>query len=316
VYASRRLVSEIAHGTSGNARHDPQQVPSLGISVKHFRHFPDSSRQSGRGDGQNSGDFGKSSLRHGRHSLGYHRKQFARGHADQREEVLRSLIFTLRFCRQLAQVLHHGVRIDFADGADLILQFVLALELVLAFPEQPPKKVFTFPKDASEKVFAFPEYASEELFTFPEQASEEFFTFQFVFRLVFKFFFELILEFSFQLTFICHDESSCEGWSNLTGRLWLTHCIAPAPRCETPTQTPWPTVGAADLAVAPDGGSASLRAAEHAPNLSGEGACRALAGELETLGALPLQALHCAAHNSWHRSNSHLGTPAAAENPG
>jgi hypothetical protein len=189
-----RLVSQVAYCASSNARHSAQQVPRLRISVKYFRNFPDSSGQLRRGSGQNSGDFGKSPLRRRRDSFRYHRQKFARGHSYQRQEVLRRLILTLRFGRQLAQVLHHGVGINLANGADLTL--VLAFELILTFPKDAAEEVltFSFAQNAPEKVFpllfSFPEDAPEKIFSFAKQASEKIFSFQFVFRLVFKFIFE------------------------------------------------------------------------------------------------------------------------------
>src|ERR1700685_570396 len=108
-------------------------------------------------------------------------------------------------------MLHHGVRINLSNGADLTL--VLAFELILAFSEDAAEEVFTFSfaQNASEKVFtllfSFPEDASEKIFSFSKQASEKIFSFQFVFRLVLKF----IFEFGFEFAFIRHDESSCES---------------------------------------------------------------------------------------------------------
>jgi hypothetical protein len=48
------------------------------------------------------------------------------------------LFFRLRFCSQLAEVLHHGVGIDLADRAYLFLGFegALFLELLLTFTQR------------------------------------------------------------------------------------------------------------------------------------------------------------------------------------
>jgi hypothetical protein len=48
------------------------------------------------------------------------------------------LLFGLSFGGELAEMLHHGVGIDFADGADFVfhLHLVFVLVLVFFFPEQ------------------------------------------------------------------------------------------------------------------------------------------------------------------------------------
>jgi hypothetical protein len=47
--------------------------------------------------------------------------------------VLRRFLFGFGFRRQFSQVLHHGVRINLADGAELLFAFELVLVLTLGF---------------------------------------------------------------------------------------------------------------------------------------------------------------------------------------
>jgi hypothetical protein len=181
-------------------------MPGLGVAVKHFCNFRDSVRQLGCGLGQRFRNPGKRFLRHGGNCLGYHGKKLTGGHADERQEMLGSLVLGLGFCCQLAQMFHHGVGVDFADGTDFILALVLifALVLALALAQQAAGDV----AEGAEPAFAF-------------QAGLVF-RFQFAFHLVLKLSFELVFELrqGFQLTFelICHDESSCEKWSNSANR--------------------------------------------------------------------------------------------------
>jgi sugar phosphate permease len=114
--------------------------------------------------------------------------------------VLGSLIFGLCLSRQLPQVLHQGVGIDLADGADLLLVFVFAFVLAFAFAKQAAGNV----ADGSEPAFTLQACLVLHLIL------------ALVFGLVLEFCFELVFEFrqGFQFTFICHDESSCEKWSN------------------------------------------------------------------------------------------------------
>src|SRR5258708_6461745 len=64
-----------------------------------------------------------------------HGKQLASSHADQGQEVLGRLFFRLRFRSQLSEVLHHAVRINLADGANLVLGFgfTFVFEFLFAF---------------------------------------------------------------------------------------------------------------------------------------------------------------------------------------
>lgn len=194
VPSTRRLVSNCAHRTAGDPRHNAKQMSRLGMAMKYLRHLPYAVRQPRCGPGQHSGDLGQSPLRHGCDSLRHYWKKLAGSHSDKGEKMFRGLVLALGFCRQLAEVLHDGVWIDFADGADLILAFVFALDFVLAFPENASEKVFPlafpFAEDVSEKVFTFSQYAPKEVF---------------VFSLVFEFGFELVFQFGFQLTLISHN---------------------------------------------------------------------------------------------------------------
>ncbi len=83
-------------------------------------------------------------------------------------------------------MLHHGVGIDLADRADLVLILVLAFVFVFALAEQTSGDV--------------------------AEGAEPSFSFQngFIFHLLFRFVFKLFFEFGFQFTFhlVCHDESS------------------------------------------------------------------------------------------------------------
>jgi hypothetical protein len=140
------------------------------------------------------GDLGKRFLCQGRDGLGHHRKELAGSHPDQRQEVLDCFLLALGFGREFAQMFHHGVGINLADGTDLVLAlefifaFVLifAFEFVLALAEQAAGDV----AEGAEPAFAF-------------QAGL-IFHFQFAFHLVLEFAFELVFQFSVE----CHDESS------------------------------------------------------------------------------------------------------------
>jgi hypothetical protein len=168
-------MSDGAHRPAGDARHHAKQVPRLGISVKYLGDFPDPPGQSRCGPGQHLGYLGKSPPGRGSDSLGYHRKKLAGSHADQRQEVLRGFLFALRFSREFAEVLHHRVWIDFADGADLFLVFLFAFVLVFGFG-------FVL-------AFAFAEEVAEKLLTLTEQIAEKILAFQFLFGLVLEFIF-------------------------------------------------------------------------------------------------------------------------------
>jgi hypothetical protein len=192
--SARDLMGDAAHRAPGDAGDGAKQVPGLWVSVKRSCHFPDPTGQLGRGSGQRFGNLGKSPLCHRSDRLGDHRKKLAGGHSNQRKEVLGGLVFALGFRRQFAQMFHHGVWIDFADGADLIFIFVLGFAFVFIFTlaEQAAGNI----ADGAEPAFAFQTSFILHLI------------FQFVFSLVLEFCFELVFEFrqGFQFAFICHDE--------------------------------------------------------------------------------------------------------------
>jgi len=196
VSASRNFVSDVADRTPGDARHCAKQMPRLRISVKRFRDRTDTSRQPGRSLGQRTGNFRKSLPRQGRYRFGHHRQKLAGGHSYKWQEVFGSFVFCLRLGRQLAEMFHHGIGIDLAHRADLVLElaFIFVFVFAFAFAEQTAG-------DPAEPSFAF----------------EDGFIFQLVFRFVFKLFFEFGFQFTFHL--VCHDESSrmiVRNCSNLT----------------------------------------------------------------------------------------------------
>jgi hypothetical protein len=199
VPAPNRMVGDATHGAPGDRGHGLQQMAGLRIPVQSFRYFYDALRQMRRRLGHHSGDLGQRLPGGRQHCPGHDWQQFAGSHADQRQKVLGSFVFALRFRRQFTQVLHHGVWINLADGVELFLVFAFVLIFGLIF------------------IFAFSEQAAGDI----AQGAQPAFAFQaglvfhFVFRLVFEFSFELVFELGFQFTFICHDEASCEKWSNL-----------------------------------------------------------------------------------------------------
>jgi len=133
VSASSRMVSDLPHRSSRDRRHRLQQMTRLRISVKRLRNFDDSFRQMRRRLGHRPGHLGQRPLRHRRDCLRHNRQQFAGGHADKRQKMLRGLVFALGFGCEFTQVLHHGVWIYFADGAELVFVLVLVFTFALVF---------------------------------------------------------------------------------------------------------------------------------------------------------------------------------------
>jgi hypothetical protein len=78
--------------------------------------------------GYSFGDAGKGLLGHRQHGLGDHREEFRCRHPNQRQEVFGGFLFRLGLGGQFAQMLHHGVRVDLPDGADLVFELALTLE--------------------------------------------------------------------------------------------------------------------------------------------------------------------------------------------
>jgi len=131
--ASSCVVSDLPHRSSSDRRHRLQQMTRLRIPVKRLRYLDDPLRQMRCGLGNRPGHLGQRTLRHRCDRLRHNRQQFAGGHADKRQKMLRSLVFTLGLGRELTQVLHNGVWIYFADGAELVLVLVLIFAFALVF---------------------------------------------------------------------------------------------------------------------------------------------------------------------------------------
>jgi hypothetical protein len=174
-------VGDAAHRTPGDAGHGAQQMAGLRIAVKHSRNFRDSVRQLGCGLGQRFRDLGKRFLRHRGDCLGHHGKKLTGGHADQRQELLGRLIFGLGLCRQFTEMLHHGVWVDLADGADFVLALVFLFAFVLLFAFALAEQAAGDVAESAQPAFAF--------------QARLVFHFQFAFRLVFEFSFKLVFEF-------------------------------------------------------------------------------------------------------------------------
>jgi hypothetical protein len=136
VPAVRRLASNAAYGAPRDGGHSLQQVTRRRIAMQGLGDSTDTLRQVRRSLGDRARNLGKHfSSQRGRRSRD-DGKQFAGGHSDQRKELLGRFVFCFRFRGELSEVLHHGVGIDLADGADLVLafEFALVLEFLFAFP--------------------------------------------------------------------------------------------------------------------------------------------------------------------------------------
>jgi hypothetical protein len=210
----RHPMRNAAHRPSRDTRHGSQQMPRLRIAVQHLRHFPDPTRQPRRRSRQRLRDLRQRSLCHRCHRPCHHRKQLTGGHPHQWQKLFGGFVLAFGFGRQFAQVFHHGVGIDFADGTDFAFALVFIFALVLEF--------------SFELVFAFAQQTAGDI---AEGAQPAFalasLVLHLVFQLTLEFVLELVLEFSFEFIFelrqrfqftfelVCHDDSSCKMWSYL-----------------------------------------------------------------------------------------------------
>jgi hypothetical protein len=116
--------------------------------------------------------------------------------------VFGGFLFRLGLRREFTEVLHHGIRINLADGADFAFKFTFARALKFAFAFE-----FTF-----KLALALTEETANDIAKGAEPAfafhlTLEFaFEFEFGFGLTFKFTFEL--GFQFVLRLVCHVASS------------------------------------------------------------------------------------------------------------
>src|ERR1700722_98798 len=170
------------------------------------------------GFGESSCDLWKSAFRHRRDCSGHDRKQFAGSHSDEREKMFDRFVLALRFRRQFAEMLHHGVWINLADGTDFA--FVFALEFLFAFHFLFAEQAASDVAESAQPAFAFEAGLVLRL------------VLALTFHLAFEFSFELVFEFrqSFQFTFVCRLLSSYKKWSTVAGgyvctiRAYAKHC--------------------------------------------------------------------------------------------
>jgi hypothetical protein len=132
--AVRSLTSHRANSAPRDPWNNLQQMAGLRIAVEAAGNLGYALGEMRRSPGDCAGYLRKHPLGRGRNRLCDNWKQFAGSHSDQRQEVFGSFIFRFRLGRQLSQVLHHGVGVDLAYRADLVLVFKLAF--FFAFAQQ------------------------------------------------------------------------------------------------------------------------------------------------------------------------------------
>jgi hypothetical protein len=125
------LMRNISDRASSDAWHGPQEVPGLWVAVKRPSDSPDPFREVRSGSTHCTCNVGKSFLGQRRYGSCNDGKQLCRGHSDEGQKVLSSLVFRLCLCSKLSKVLHHCVRIDLADGAYLLFRFTFEFVLIL-----------------------------------------------------------------------------------------------------------------------------------------------------------------------------------------
>jgi hypothetical protein len=183
------LTRNMAHSPARNRRDHFQQVPRLRIVVESTCNLGYSFGQMGSRASHRARNLRQQPFRSRRHCSRHYRQQFAGGHPYQRQEVLSSFVFRLRFGRQLPQVLHHGVGINLAHRTHFVFEFIfkLAFEFVL---------IFTLAKQAAQHVADRAEFVLELIFVFEfilvEPALESHFILAFKLIFEFEFIFQLV----------------------------------------------------------------------------------------------------------------------------
>jgi hypothetical protein len=154
------LLGDAADRAPRNGWNCPEQMPGLWIAMKRFRHIADTPGEVRRRPSHRARDLRQRLLRHGCDRFRYNRQEFAGRHSDERKEVVGSLLLRFRIGGQLSKVLHHCVRINFANGIELAFlrfqgaferAFIGAFVFTLAFAE----KTADYVADGSEPTLSF-----------------------------------------------------------------------------------------------------------------------------------------------------------------
>jgi hypothetical protein len=299
------LLGDAADRAPRNGWNCPEQMPGLGIAMKRFRHIADTPGEVRRRPSHRARDLRQRLLRHGCDRFRYNRQEFAGRHSDERKEVVGSLLLRFRIGGQLSKVLHHRVRINFANGIELaFLRFQGAFERAFV-------GAFVFTLAFAEKTADYVADGSEPTLSFEARLPCEF-----LFALTRKFIFEFVLD-HFTLELISHDDSSCKSGRRcpsvvLTG--WSADGTA-APALEACSHCPArPLVGAADFHIPRHCGGACFRAAQHATHLLCGSLSNPFSGNGNSIGCLTLQVLHSAAHDRGDSAHQRTCDSAAAQN--
>jgi hypothetical protein len=189
--AACRLMSNRFNGPACNAWHRLQQVASMRLAMQLARNLSDVVRETRRSFSYCSRHFRQQLLCRRSNGPGHNRKQLARSHSDQWQEMLSRFIFGFSLSGKLTQVLHHGIGIDLARRTDLILEFIFIFEFELIL-------FLTLAKQAACDIAESTE---------PAFALKACLVLQLIFQLVFQ----------FVLKLVCHDDSSCKIWLNCKG---------------------------------------------------------------------------------------------------
>jgi hypothetical protein len=207
VPAVRCLAGDAAHSATGNGGNHFEQMPRLRIAMQGASHLANSLGEVRRSLGYRARYLRQHPLGGRSHGSGYHRQQFAGCHPNQWKKVFGGLILGFGFRRQLTQVFHHCIRVDLANGTDLVFEFILELALVFVF-------VLVFFFTFSQKAAGDVAKGSEKAFAF-ELVLELFFAFKF--PLVLQLFLEFGQGFQFIFKLVGHDDSSSNRWLSSAG---------------------------------------------------------------------------------------------------
>jgi hypothetical protein len=191
--AAPSLMSDALHSAPSDRRYGFQQMSSLGIPMQRSGDLGYTFGQVRSGPRHCTRNLRQHLLRCGSECLSRQGEEFTCSHSDERQEMLCGLIFRLGFRGKLSQVFHHGIGIDLANRADLLLSFEFGLEgaltfeffLAFSFAEKAANHI----ADGAEPTFSFEfgfvlELGFEFLFAFARIFIFEFGLDQFTLRLI------------------------------------------------------------------------------------------------------------------------------------
>src|SRR5262249_21074948 len=149
------LAGDGSNRPAGDGRYGLDQITGLRIPIEGLRHLSDSPGELRSGLRDSPGDLRQRLLCHGSDRSGRNREKLAGSHPDQRQKMLCGFVLRLRLECQFTQMFHHGVRVNFADGIELVFRFCFKGAFAFVLILRLSKEIADYVPNGAQPAFSF-----------------------------------------------------------------------------------------------------------------------------------------------------------------